>query len=110
MVYYGFAETTFKARYYNHTCTFNNSAKRTKTGLSSYIWKLKDLGLEPSIEWEIHKRALAYKCGSKRCDLCLTEKLAIAQADPTTSLNKRSELVSSCRHRAKFRCGTLPKL
>ena len=110
MVYYGLTENTFKIRYNNHTHSFRNSKDRNSTGLSSYMWELKDLGLEPSIEWEIHKRAAPYKCGSKRCDLCLTEKMVIATADPTTSLNKRSELVSFCRHRAKFRCSNVPRL
>ena len=33
---------------------------------------------------------------------CLDEKLEIAWADKTRSLNKRSELVSKCRHENKF--------
>ena len=110
MVYYGLTETTFKTRYNHHTHTFRTPGKCNSTGLSSHMWELKDLGFEPNIEWEIHKRAAPYKRGSKICDLCLTEKMVIASADPTTSLNKCSELVSSCHYRAKFRCGTLPQL
>ena len=41
--------------------------------------------------------------GAKRCNLCLAEKLAILQADQRTLLNKRSEFVSKCRHRNKFK-------
>ena len=33
---------------------------------------------------------IPYNCGSKRCDLCLNEKLLIATHDPNTLLNKRS--------------------
>ena len=40
--------------------------------------------------------------GSRRCDLCLTEKLKIMREDPELLLNKRSELVSKCRHKNKF--------
>ena len=46
--------------------------------------------------------AIRYTCGSKRCDLCLTEKLLIAKTDPKTLLNKKSEKISKCRHGNKF--------
>ena len=39
---------------------------------------------------------------AKRCELCLTEKLIIAKADPKTLLNKTSEIISKCRHHNKF--------
>ena len=77
---------------------------RKDTELSKYMWDLRDQGLEGEVRWEIARRAARYKCGARRCDLCLTEKVVILTADPATMLNKRSELVSTCRHRAKFRC------
>ena len=40
-----------------------------------------------------------YVCGSRKCDLCICEKLLIARGDPYVLLNKRDELVSKCRHR-----------
>ena len=104
MAYYGLTEKEFKLRYTDHTSSFRHSEQRHKTRLSMHMWELKDLGLEPSVEWEIHKRSAPYKCGSRRCDLCLTEKMVIATADPKTTLNKRSELTSTCRHRSKFFC------
>ena len=39
---------------------------------------------------------------SRRCNLCLADKLAIVQADKLRSLNKRSELVSKGRHENKI--------
>ena len=39
---------------------------------------------------------------NKRCDLCLTEKVMIITANPDRILNKRSELISKCRHENKF--------
>ena len=48
------------------------------------------------------RRAAPYSNISKRCNLCLAEKLEIAWAIKTRSLNKRSELVSKCRHENKF--------
>ena len=103
-VYHGLTEGTFKQRFGNHKKSFNVEKYRKETELSKYMWELKGLGLEGEVRWEIAKRAAPYKCGARRCDLCLTEKMVIALADPTTMLNKRSELVSTCRHRAKFRC------
>ena len=35
-------------------------------------------------------------------DLCLTEKLLIAKADRRKLFNKKSEIMSKCRHRNKF--------
>ena len=45
---------------------------------------------------------MPYKCGSENCDLCLTEKLAIAQFEEVGLLKKRTELLFKCRHRNKF--------
>ena len=36
------------------------------------------------------------------CNLCLAEKLEIIKADKKRSLNKRTELVSKCRHENRF--------
>ena len=102
--YYGLTEGAFKTRFNNHTRSFRVEDQRRVTELSKHMWELRDLGLEGEVRWEIAQRAAPYKCGSRKCDLCLTEKMVIATADPTTMLNKRSELVSTCRHRAKFRC------
>ena len=43
-----------------------------------------------------------YVCGSRKCDLCICEKLLNARADPNVLLNKPDELVSKYRHRNKF--------
>ena len=62
--------------------------------------------IEGSIKWEIARRAAPYKCGTRKCDLCTTEKLEIALANANANtdslLNKRSEIVSTCRQRTKF--------
>ena len=103
MYYHGLAGNTFKERHYGHTSDFRHESKRKATGLSKYIWELKDEGIESDIRWEIHKKTHPYRCGSLRCDLCLSEKLAMAKAEPATSLNKRSELAKSCPHRYKWK-------
>ena len=37
--------------------------------------------------------ATSYKCGTRHCDLCLTEKYVIALADQEHLLNKRTEII-----------------
>ena len=43
--------------------------------------------------------------GEKRCNLCLTEKLFMLQADQSKTLNKRTEQFSKFCHRKKFNAG-----
>ena len=47
-------------------------------------------------------KAHPYICGTRKCDLCLCEKLLIARANSACLLNKRDELISNCRHINKF--------
>ena len=102
MVYYGSCETEFKIRYNNHKQSFKFENKKHATELSKAVWNAKDAGETPLIEWSIVKRVPPYQCGSKICQLCLAEKMSILQADKKNLLNKRSELVSKCRHINKF--------
>ena len=76
--YIGCTETQFKTRYCNHTHSFKYREKRNATELSKAFWNAKDSGYEPKIiKWSIADRATAYQPGSRSCNLCLTEKLAI---------------------------------
>ena len=52
---------------------------------------------------EIIEKAPTYKPGSKICNLCVAEKHHILKEDDGTSLNVRSELLSKCRHMAKWK-------
>ena len=70
--------------------------------LLKYVWQLKKQGEEFKITWSINRRAQAYSNTTKRSNLCLTEKLSIINAEKTTTLTKRSELVSKCRHENKY--------
>ena len=58
-------------------------------------------GGNPSIAWHILGHAAAYTPEAKKCNLCLTEKLYIAE-NYERLINKRDELVSKCRHQNKF--------
>ena len=100
--YIGLTEGPFKQRYNNHTLSFRDRKRENSTELSKYVWKLKDEHTSYKIHWTILAKAAAYNNKTKRCNLCLTEKLHIIRADTSTLLNKRSELISKCRHENKF--------
>ena len=100
--YIGQTEGAFKQRYSNHLLSIRHEKYSNRTELSKYIWDLKKEGTNFNISWSICRRAPAYSSGSKRCQLCLAEKLCIITADRKSTLNKRTELVSTCRHRCKF--------
>ena len=106
--YFGLSEPPFKQRYNRHMYDLRHEEHRQSTALSKYVWDLKDEKVDFDVKWSVHAKAAPYKCGSRRCDLCLTEKVAIATGDPTKMLNSRSELVSTCRHAAKFRYASMP--
>ena len=82
--------------------SFRNEKYENRTELLKYIWQLKRADESFDIRWDIEQRATAYSCISERCDLCLSEKLLVFSANKTELLNKRSELVSKCRHQNKF--------
>jgi ABC-type Fe3+/spermidine/putrescine transport system ATPase subunit len=96
------ASEKFKARFYNHTSSFKHRSKEKDTELSKYVWSLKDSNVQYAIKWKIIQRGRAYSSAAKRCNLCLNEKLHIICHPDKCTLNKRNELVSSCRHRNKF--------
>ena len=100
--YIRLTEGTFKKRFYGHQLSIKDRKYAKSTELSKHLWKLKDKGQQYNIKWTIKKKATPYSNGSKRCNLCLTEKLCILKADRSSLLNKRSELISKCRHENKF--------
>ena len=106
--YYGLTEGPFKTRYNAHKRSFRTESCRRDTELSKHIWDLKDNDVQYNIEWKIEHLASPYRCGTRICDVCLTEKMVIATADSTSMLNKRSEIISACRHRTKFKYENVP--
>ena len=89
-------------QYSNHLSTFRHEKHRNSTELSKYVWGLKDRQQEFTIKWNILRRAQPYTVGAKRCNLCLEEKMFISSANKKTLLSKRTELLSTCRHRRTF--------
>ena len=100
--YIGLTESTFKSRYNNHKFSFNHDSHANRTELSNYVWNLKRRENPFKIAWSIVATATPYTNETKRCNLCLMEKFFIIYADKNTLLNKKSELISKCRHENKF--------
>ena len=105
--YIGSTEKTFKQRFYGHKSDMTNPNNRNNTSLANYIWSVKDRGEIPVVRWEILRSCKEYKTGTRKCDVCLTEKLMILKYKGPNSLNKRSELMYSCPHRRKYRLSNL---
>ena len=107
MKYYG-STVDFKNRYSKHKSSFNKRPQGHTT-VSSYIWKLRDMKIDYEIKWSIKARGHTFSSGGRACDLCLTEKLVILTADQNSMLNKRDELLETCRHRRKHLLVSLTK-
>ena len=106
-LYKGSCKTSFKKRYSNHKKSFNIPLYKHDTTLSTEYWNLKTKQLNPRISWKIKGIYKSHNPTSKRCNLCLTEKLEILDDPDKNLLNKRSEIISQCHHKNKYRLKTL---
>ena len=100
--YLGLTEMTFKKRYDGHMTSMRHEGMEKSTELSKLIWDMKRKNAGYSISWSVVAQTPAYSNATKRCSLCLREKLEILLADRRVNINKRSELVAKCRHENKF--------
>ena len=99
--YTGLTCRKFKTRWKEHENDFEKPGNRTETKLSSHIWDLKDRGADFSVKWKILNRAPPYNPVRKKCLLCLKEKFYIMYRPEGSTLNKRSEIFNTCRHRTQ---------
>ena len=72
------------------------------TELPKRVWEHKNKGQDYQIQWSVIKKTAPYRCGARIRSLCLAEKLQIIKAKPEGLLNKRSQLISKCRHKKNF--------
>ena len=107
--YIGMTSSTFKERYRNHIKSFTHKKYSNETELSKHIWHLKQNKTDFTIKWSIMKKSISYTGGSKRCNLCLEEKLNILKEKDNCLLNKRSEIISACQHKNRFQVKSLNK-
>ena len=99
--YTGLTSRSFKDRYYEHTQDINSETRKGTT-LSNYIWKLKKNNIKHSLSWKILARRKDFNPATRRCNLCIREKYCIIFQPEGASLNSRSELFATCRHRKKL--------
>ena len=102
--YTGCTDRTFKQRHYGHMSDFKNRENRNNSKLAGYVREKKDGGVAiDNVKWEVIKKCHKYHPGGDMCDVCLTEKLSIMKNKAYNSLNKRHELMNSCRHRRRYK-------
>ena len=103
MIYVGSTGRSFKDRYTKHKASLKHRNSDVPTTLSTYYWKEKDQGNEPTIKWSIVKEVRGRYTLRNGCPLCNREKLEIAKINKNMLINKRNELRSSCpHHRSDF--------
>ena len=96
--YFGLAETTIKERYNNHKRDVKYIKYQYNIELTKYIWNLKSNRIKYNNQWKVVDKVHG-NANSTICKLCLTEKLwVINHINDNNILNKKSELITKCRH------------
>ena len=80
--------------------TFNNIKYQTDTELLNEYWNIILANKTSNISWEILGTHKSDNQSSKQC--LLNEKLVIALHGDDNMLNKKSEVITKCRHRNKY--------
>ena len=99
----GLTDSTFKIRFNGHSNSFRHLKNRHETTLSNHIWDLKLKNIDFQVSWKIISKARSYSPTNKICNLCNREVYFIIYKSNMATLNKKNELMSHCRHRAKFK-------
>ena len=100
--YLGVSEAPFKERFRNHKKEFTHKKYRNSTKFSKYIWQLNDANIVPTVTWKVVAKVFS-DTKINFCKLCLTEKVFIINAlNDSQLLNKKSELINTCRHQNKL--------
>ena len=103
-VYLGLAEGEWKSRFYNQKLSFKHKRYSNKATLSSYTCHLESVSSETlNLKWPVLRCIPPYSNISKKCLLCLYEKLEIfTYQNQKKLMNKKSELHCNCHHANKF--------
>ena len=97
--YLGRTKPPWKSRKYNHNASFTHVGKRNHSGLSQYVWDLKEKGWRYKMSWSLISRSFSYSPSMDICRLCLTEKHLIMQQPGLGTLNVEDEFYSACRRK-----------
>ena len=96
--YTGLTCNDFKTRWGAHKHSFNN-IDANQTTLSSHLHELQRKNVKFEIKWEIIDHAKPFNPVTGICPLCTLEIFYIAFKPEGASLNIRSEMFASCRHK-----------
>ena len=88
----------FKVRYNGHKTSLRHRGEK-QTTLSSYIWSLRDEGVQFDMKWSVIDRGPAFNPLNYVCRLCTIEKYHILFNRQGATLNQRSEFFSKCWHK-----------
>ena len=98
--YYVGEAKNFKKRWYKHKTTLTDEFAEGSTTLSTYYWKEKNAGRNPSVSWQfLETNVPLFNPVSARCMLCIREKYTILLKPHLATLNSRNELFGFCRHK-----------
>ena len=100
--YKGISENTLKKRYADHKRSFSINRYKNDTKLSVEYRNLKARNSNPKVTWTVKNQFSACNPRLKRCSLCLNEKFEILEDKENNLLNKKSEVISKCRHQNKY--------
>ena len=78
------------------------TTKEKTTGLSKYTWELKNNSITNDLMRSIAFKVHLYTGCTRKCNLCLSEQLAIMKADPESLLKTCDQLICKYRHMNKF--------
>ena len=104
--YIGISANQVKKRIATHKTTINSKPDdrnylqyKQATELSKLTHKLKSENKNYKLTWKILNKVKISKPGAETCRLCLKEALLILESN---CINKRTELMNSCRHKNKY--------
>ena len=106
--YVGLAKN-FKKRYSKHKATLEKRNPEGQTTLSKYVWRKRDEGLNPRVSWDyLETNVPDFNPVTEICKLCTREKFQILLNPAVATLNLKTEIFSSCRHKINYIIGDPP--
>ena len=102
--YIGMSAPPLRLRVATHVQSFKSESNQTE--LSGKIKELEKNGTQYEIKFKLIENKNSYSPESKRCQLCTAESYYILYSNLGNLLNKKSEIISKCRHKTKFKLGS----
>ena len=87
---------SFKERLYEHRADLNKESSRINSTIAAHVW---DEHIQYKVSWKLKDRATDFNPVTKNFRVCLKEKYHIMYKTDGSTLNSRSEVFNTCRHR-----------